>query len=341
MNRTIVLFLFGGESSEHDVSVASARNVYAAMDSDKFDIILGFIDKQGKWWLLDDFEQVVSTQNAPQLVPVLGTRCFMTVPESKMITPDVILPVLHGKNGEDGSVQALAQLLHIPIVGCDIAASALCMDKVATKQIMQSQGVAVVDYVTHRHGDDTPQFDELVAQLGNPLFVKPARAGSSVGVSKVTNDQGLQAALALAHEHYSVALIEKGVTAREIEVAVLGNPPRHITSRPGEIRADGSFYSYNSKYSSDSASQIIIPAELPEEQQVVIQELASRVYKILECKGLARVDFFVTENNDIYLNEVNTFPGFTNISMYPKLWRDSGISYPALIERLIRLALET
>jgi D-alanine-D-alanine ligase len=341
MSRTAVLFVFGGESSEHEVSVASARNVYAAMDETKFDITLCFIDKSGLWWLLDDFTSPVSTLNAPQLVPVLGSRSFMTIPSQRMITPDVILPILHGKNGEDGSVQGLAQLLHIPIVGCDMTASALCMDKVATKEILKANTIPIVAYRTHKKGQGDLLFSDIVAELGTTLFVKPARAGSSVGVSKVSTEEEFVAALSDAHQHDDVVLIERAVVAREIEVAVLGNTPHHEASRPGEIKADGSFYSYESKYASSSNSAVIIPAKLDETTEQAVRDMALQIFDILGCKGLARVDFFLTDDGTLYLNEVNTLPGFTNISMYPKLWRESGIAYPELIERLISAALES
>lgn len=340
MQRITVLLLFGGESSEHDVSISSARNVYAAMDDSKYDITLCFIDKHGKWWLLNDFGMSISTHDAPQVVPVFGSGCFITLPSSHMIKPDVILPVLHGKNGEDGSVQGLAQLLHIPIVGCDMTASALCMDKLATKQILQTNGITVVDYVVHKKGDTMPDFETITAQLTPPLFVKPSRAGSSVGVSKVQTPDELAAALDLAHQHDDVALIEHGINGREVEVAVLGNPPYHRASRVGEIVADGEFYSYDSKYSSTSGSQIVIPAVIDEAIEQHIRDLALKIFALLGCRGLARVDLFLLEDGMVYLNEVNTLPGFTNISMYPKLWREAGVAYPLLIDRLIAAALE-
>ena len=341
MQRKTVLLLFGGESSEHEVSISSARNVYAAIDDTKFEVIICFIDKAGKWWLLDELGMTISTHDAPQIVPVLGSSCFVTIPASRMIQPDVILPILHGKNGEDGSVQGLAQLLHIPIVGCDMTSAAICMDKIATKQILQANDITVVDYVVHHQQEDIPDFGNLTLKLGNPLFVKPARAGSSVGVSKVSTRDELQQALDDAHTHDAMVLIERGVTAREIEVAVLGSPPHHKASLPGEIVPDGEFYSYDSKYSNASGSRVIIPAEIDEILKERIHELSIRIYATLGCKGLARVDFFLLEDGTIYLNEVNTMPGFTNISMYPKLWRESGISYSTLIEDLINIALDT
>jgi len=340
MPRTTVLLLFGGESSEHEVSISSARNVYAALDDTKFDVVLCFIDKSGKWWLLSEFGMSVTTHDAPQVVPVLGSACFVTIPSSHIVKPDVILPILHGKNGEDGSVQGLAQLMHIPIVGCDMTASALCMDKLATKQIVQANGITIVDYVVHREGEEVPDFASLSQKLGNPLFVKPTRAGSSVGVNRVTSEEELDQALAEAHTHDSVVLIERGITGREIEVGVLGNPPKHQVTRPGEIKADGTFYSYDSKYSASSQSSVIIPADLDNATESRVRELASRTYGLLGCRGFARVDFFVIDDNTIYFNEVNTLPGFTNISMYPKLWRQAGVSYPQLIERLITAALD-
>lgn len=341
MQRTTVMLLFGGESSEHDVSISSARNVYAAIDDTKFDVQLGFIDVNGKWWLLESFDNnEVTTHNAAQLVPVLGSESFMTIPHNRLVKPDVLLPILHGKNGEDGSVQGLAQLLHIPIVGCDMTASSICMDKLATKEILSTHNIAVAAYEVHRQYDPAPDFNHLSMRLGSPMFVKPARAGSSVGVSKVYSEEELIQALELAHEHDEVALIERGITGREVEVAVLGNPPHHQTSGVGEIKSGGDFYSYTAKYSTESNSQVIIPAELPDDVVVRIRQQAGLVYEILGCKGLARVDFFLTDDHTLYVNEINTLPGFTNISMYPKLWRAEGISYPQLIERLIFLATD-
>jgi D-alanine-D-alanine ligase len=336
MQRTTVLLLFGGESSERDVSISSARNVYAAIDDMKFELILGYIDAQGKWWLLDSFDTELTQQ---QIIPMLGEGSFLTLPDNRRLRPDVILPILHGKNGEDGSVQGLAQLLHIPIVGCDMTASAICMDKLATKEILDAHAIATAPYDTHRRYDAVPDFNHLSLRLGCPMFVKPARAGSSVGVSKVYSEDELIAALELAHQHDEVALIERGIAGRELEVAVLGNPPAHRTSGVGEIIPGDDFYSYDAKYAMNSTSQAIISAELDPTIRTHIQHQASLVYEVLGCTGLARVDFFLTEDNTLYVNEINTLPGFTNISMYPKLWRAEGLSYSELIEELIHLAM--
>jgi D-alanine-D-alanine ligase len=340
MDQKTVLLLFGGESSEHEVSISSARNVYAAIDNTKFNVILGYIDAQGKWWLLDRFSSDINTHGAPQLAPVLGTGGFVSFPSSRIVKPDVILPILHGKNGEDGSVQGLAQLLHIPIVGCDMTSSSICMDKIATKEILMTHGIAVAPYEVHRKGGDVPDFNQLSMRLGSPMFVKPARAGSSVGVSKVYSDEELIAALNLAHEHDDMALIERGISGRELEVAVLGNPPTHETSRVGEVIVSDEFYSYDAKYAANSNSQVKIPADIDEMTESQIRQLASDAYEALGCRGLTRVDFFLADDGTIYLNELNTLPGFTNISMYPKLWREQGVTYSQLVERLIALAID-
>lgn len=334
------MLLFGGESSEHAVSISSARNVYAAIDDTKFDVLLGYIDRQGKWWLLENFGSEIDPHGAPQFAPVLGSGSFVTFPGSRVVKPDVILPILHGKNGEDGSVQGLAQLLHIPIVGCDMTSSAICMDKIATKEILEARGIAIAPYKVHRKEDAVPDFNHLSMQLGSPMFVKPSRAGSSVGVSKVYSEEDLAGALELAHRHDDAVLIERGISGRELEVAVLGNPPHHQMSGVGEIKPGDEFYSYEAKYASSSTSQVIISAELDEAIAARIRQTAGVVYGVLGCSGLARVDFFLADDGTIYVNEINTLPGFTNISMYPKLWREEGMSYSQLLERLLSLALD-
>ncbi|MDB5177032.1 MAG: ddl, D-alanyl-alanine synthetase D-alanine-D-alanine ligase [Candidatus Saccharibacteria bacterium] len=335
MDRTRVLLLFGGESSEHDVSISSARNVYAAIDDEKYDVQLGYIDRQGKWWLLESFDMNIDVHGGRQLLPVLGGNTFITVPDNQIIQADVILPILHGHGGEDGSVQGMAQLLHIPIVGCDVTASSIGMDKIASKEIAAASGIAVVPYIVHRQYESLPDFAKLSMTLGSPLFVKPARAGSSVGVSKAHSEEELAAALQLAHKHDKVALIEQSITARELEIAVLGTPPKHRISGVGEIVPGADFYNYDDKYASDSKAVVTIPADISENTKLKIQSMAGTIYEVLGCSGLSRIDFFLGDDEKVYFNEINTIPGFTNISMYPKLWRSEGINYPELIELLI------
>ncbi len=339
MDRKQVLMLFGGESSEHDVSISSARNVYAAIDDDKYDVRLGYIDRHGKWWLLDTFDANVSTHDAPQLLPVMGGKSFVTLPGHHVIQPDVILPILHGRNGEDGTVQGLAQLLHIPMVGCDVTASGVAMNKLATKEILSANDIPVIPFETHRDYEDIPDFGRLTMRLGSPIFVKPARAGSSVGVSKVRNESEFREALASAHEHDSIVLIERAISGRELETAVLGTPPNHKVSGVGEVIAGDDFYSYDDKYAADSTAKVVIDPELDDAVKESIRTIAAKVFEALDCRGLARVDFILDNGGTLYVLEVNTLPGFTNISMYPKLWRQQGINYPQLIEQLIEDAL--
>lgn len=341
MQRTKILLICGGESSEHEVSISSARNVFAAIDDTKFDVILTYIDRTGKWWLIDSIDGEISTHGAPQLVPVLGGRGFMTIPNNQIITPDVIFPVLHGKNGEDGSVQGLAQLLHIPIVGCDTTASAVSMDKVLTKQVLAANNIAVVPYEVYRRGEVLPDFGQLSMNLGVPLFIKPARSGSSVGVSRVHSEDEFTQALQEALRHSDSVLIERGISGRELEVAALGNPPDHQVSCVGEVILGDDFYTYEEKYATNSSARVVIPAESIGEDVVrKIQAIATDTFRVLGCRGLSRIDFFLTDTGKIYVNEINTMPGFTNISMYPKLWRPEGISYAQLVETLIRLAVD-
>ena len=341
MSRTRVLLLFGGESSEHDVSVSSARNVYAAIDDELYDINLCYIDRHGKWWLLENFDMRVDTRDAFQLMPVFGGHGFVTMPpESKTINPDVIFSVLHGRNGEDGSVQGVAQLLHIPIVGCDVTASSIAMNKLACKEILQANNIEVVPYVVHRAYETTPDFGRLTMQLGNPLFVKPARAGSSVGVHKVHNESEFKDALNDAHRHDPIVLVEKAISGHELECAVIGTPPKHRASGVGEIIPSDNFYTYDDKYSSDSKAEIKIDAEIDEDMKRRIRDVSLKTFEILDCSGLARIDFMLSHDEVLYVMEVNTLPGFTNISMYPKLWKQEGISYAQLIKLLIDDALK-
>ena len=339
MDRTKVLLLFGGESSEHDVSISSARNVYAAIDDDKFTVQLCYIDRQGKWWLLESLDQNIDTSSAPQLLPVLGGKGFVTMPDQIVIKPDVVLPILHGRNGEDGSVQGLSQLLHIPIVGCETTSSGTAMNKLATKEILKANNIPVIPYEVHRVYDAIPDFGKLTMRLGSPLFVKPARSGSSVGVSKVRSGSEFKEALEEAHKHDSIVLIEQAILGRELEVAVLGTPPFHRISGVGEVVPGEDFYTYDDKYASGSSAKVVIDPELGAEIKERILNMTARIFEMLDCKGLARVDFMLSEGGELYLMEVNTMPGFTNISMYPKLWRQQGISYPQLIEQLIEDAL--
>lgn len=338
MSQQTILLLFGGESSEHDVSVMSASNVYAAMDNEKYDVELCYIDQAGKWWLLENWPNNLSQHGGVQLAPVPGSGAFLTLPGNRPLHVDVLFPVLHGENGhEDGAIQGLANLAHIPVVGSGLGASAVCWDKLYTKQLLEQNNIPVVPYYVHRASDERPDYNELVAELGEQLFIKPTVAGSSIGVSKVHNESELVPAIELALKYAPTVLIEKAITGRELEVAILGNPPSHQESGVGEIIPGEEFYSYEDKYATDSKARVVTNADISDELREDIRQTAHRAYQSLDCRGLARVDFFADESG-IYINEFNTLPGFTNISQYPKLWQEQGVSYAALIDRLIELA---
>lgn len=340
MTRKTILLVFGGESSEHDVSISSARNIYAALDGEKYDTLLGYIDRRGKWWLLDEWSDEPARHGRAQLLCAPGTGSLMVVPGNTVIHPDVVLPVLHGKNGEDGTIQGLLALSHIPFVGCDMTAGAVCMDKILTKQILEANGIKTVDFVVYRKGEKIPAYRDIAETLGTVMFVKPSRAGSSVGVTKVHDESEFTPAIEEALRHDDRVLIERAVTGREIETAVLGVPPCHqVAQAVGEIIPGSEFYDYDDKYSADSKSQVIADVKIDQNLKESIREISARAYTVLGCRGLSRIDYLV-EGNTPYVIEVNTFPGFTNISMYPKLWRADGLHYPDLIDRLINDALK-
>ncbi len=333
--RTHVLVLFGGESSEHEVSIASAHNVFAALDEQRYEVSLCYISKNGQWKAVESIDDVSSDR---VMTPVLGMGSF-DVSDETNIKPDIILPILHGAHGEDGDVQGLGRLLHIPVAGPSLIGAAITMDKDVTKCLLRDAGIPVVEWLTWHTSDPAPMYENVVAKLGSTLFVKPANAGSSVGVSKVKTEDEWKNALDLAAKHDRIVLIERAVTGREIEVAVLGNQHPEI-SIGGEIVPGQEFYSYDDKYDPASTAKVNVPAELDSETADLVRQYSAKAYHATRGWGMARIDFFVTETGEVYLNEINAIPGFTNISMYPKLWRHHGISYPELIDRLISLALE-
>ncbi len=334
--------IFGGRSREHEVSVVSARSVDRALDRDRYEVVPMAIDRRGLWTapevaarILEDApdrtDRVISFEGLHRLDPRLLAEDF-----------DVAFPVLHGPYGEDGTIQGLFEMLDLPFVGCDTAASAVCMDKIFCKNMLARASIPTPPWEEidrDRWAFDKGPYIERCLALGLPLFVKPARLGSSVGISKVCDENSLAAAIDIAFEHGRRVLVEQGVAAREIEIAVLGNnDPR--ASVPGEIVPGNDFYDYNDKYV-DSSCQLLAPAPLDELTSVRAQELATRVFTLLGCSGMARVDLFLEPNGDrLWVNEVNTIPGFTSISMFPRLWGLSGIEYPALLNELVDLALE-
>jgi len=357
--RIRVGVLFGGRSGEHEISLISARSVMRVMDPEKYEVVPIGITKEGRWLASGDPMAALSQGDEGLSGPValLGDPACRGMVSLRELEPhlarallaqlDVVFPVLHGPYGEDGTVQGLLDLAGIPYVGAGVAASALGMDKVLFKDVMRAHGIPVVQYIVvkRKEWERDPEgvLDRVEQELGYPVFTKPANLGSSVGVNKCRNREELARGLADAAQYDRKLLVEAAVPqAREIEVSVLGNDDP-IASVPGEIIPSREFYSYAAKYLDDGerASQLLIPAPLPEEVAERVRELAIRAYLAVDCAGMARVDFLLSrETGELYVSELNTIPGFTAISMYPKLWEASGIPYPELIDRLIGLALE-
>lgn len=346
-----VAILCGGQSSEHEVSLESAKNVIQAIDKKRHRIQVIHITRDGLWRLLDDPDAILSNPSMQPLAHFVSSKPlvlhlgeknpFVLAQNSTDCIPvDVIFPVLHGTHGEDGTLQGLLELLQIPYVGSGHLSSAVCMDKDFTKQLLYATGVPMAPWrVVHRSEKPGLSYAEIIKTFSLPLFIKPANTGSSVGVSKVTHETEFKAALDLAFQYDDKLIIEQGISGQEVECAVLGNQEPEA-SLPGEIISHHSFYSYEAKYLDPDGAELMIPARLPLSVQKEIQTLAKKAFKILGCSGMARMDFFVDQNHQIFLNEANTIPGFTQISMYPKMWMASGLSYVQLIDRLIELALD-
>ncbi|QNU66639.1 D-alanine--D-alanine ligase [Ruminiclostridium herbifermentans] len=362
MSKKRVAVIFGGQSSEHEVSRVSAQSVIENIDKQKYDVVMIGITKEGQWltyegetdkigsgeWqaiaqqkLLAQKEMSTSSSTL-EIVPNNSAKKIICDNNNKI---DVVFPVLHGCNGEDGTIQGLFELAQIPYVGCGVLGSALGMDKAYTKIMFEKEGLPQGDYLVFSRKQIYNEQEDVVRKveerLTYPCFVKPSNAGSSVGVNKAGNREELINALIIAAKNDRRVLVEEFIDGREIECAVLGND-NPIASTVGEVVPCKEFYDYEAKYQAGDSSKVTIPAEnLDSETVEKIREYAVRAFKCLDCAGLSRVDFFVhKKTGQIYINEINTLPGFTKISMYPKLWEKSGISYPELIDKLIELAFE-
>lgn len=349
MTKQNVLLLCGGQSSEHEVSLNSARNVLNAIDRTKYSPTLLVLSKDsGSWFHVTDFNLFSTLTTAVDTHFNLDQRVFLTKTQNGTLLQnntlslgqmvDVVLPILHGKYGEDGCLQGMCRMLNLPFVGPAVAASATCMDKDFTKRILHSAGVPIGPYRTLYKGETLPSFLEITQELGLPFFIKPANTGSSVGVYKIKSEADFQKYLPIVFAYDHKIVLETFIKGREIECAVLGNESP-IASGLGEIKPTLDFYSYEAKYIDPNGAHLFIPADVPTHIAEKIQNYALQAYKVMGCEGMSRIDFFLTDTQEIYLNELNTIPGFTNISMYPKLFEQMGISYEALITRLIELAL--
>lgn len=339
MSKLRVGVLFGGRSGEHEVSLRSARSVAAAFDPARYDVALLAIDKQGRWLAGEEAAGLLAAPGSGQV-----TTSGSLIPRTESLRSlDVIFPVLHGPLGEDGTVQGLLELANIPYVGCGVTASAVGMDKAMCKAVFAAHGLPQVPWLAlkRQRWQDAPDatLEAIERQLPYPLFVKPANLGSSVGISKAVGRASLRQALDEAARYDRKLVVEQGIDAREIEVSVLGNDDP-AASLPGEVIPSREFYDYTAKYIDDD-SRLLIPAPLSAEQTAEVQRLAAAAFLAIDGAGLARVDFLLDrQSGQLYLNEVNTLPGFTSISMYPKLWAASGLPFESLVDRLIELALE-
>ncbi len=344
--------VFGGRSAEHEVSIQSAKNIIDAIDASKYEIVLLGIDREGRWYLNESSLPLLEAGKALPNLRTEGAREVALAPRGDstqlvdlsankgMGTLDIVFPVLHGPYGEDGTVQGLCKLANIPCVGAGVLGSAVGMDKDVMKRLLRDAGIPIPRFIVlNRSSGRRISFTEAGGELGLPLFVKPANCGSSVGISKVRTEAEYARALENAFRFDTKILLEEGIVGREIECSVLGNADP-IASVPGEILPTHDFYDYEAKYIDEHGAALEIPARLDPAAAEEVRRLAVRAFTVLCCEGMARVDMFLQKDGRILLNEINTIPGFTRISMYPKLWEASGISYPELIDRLISLAME-
>ncbi len=329
---TKIGIIFGGRSGEHEVSLVSASNVIKALDPEKYEVTLIGITKDGKWVFGEESLEALRRGEAG------GLEEEDVV--ARLRDLDVVFPVLHGPYGEDGTIQGLFEIVGVPYVGCGVMASSVAMDKLMTKAVWEQAELPQVPYssVMRRDWEASQEVEELMRDLEYPVFVKPANMGSSVGITKAKDSEGLKAAIDLAMKFDRKVVIEQGGDIREIEVAVLGNDEPEI-GEIGEILVGGEFYDFNDKYV-DGKSSTQVPADLTDEQKAEARDLAIKAYKAIDAAGMARVDLFLAKDGKFYLNEINTIPGFTMISMFPQMWDEKGVPYPKLIDRLVELAFE-
>jgi D-alanine-D-alanine ligase len=353
MQRKIrVGIIFGGKSSEHEVSLLSAKTIFESLDLEKYEPVLIGIDKSGEWHLRNadqyllhaDNPKMVSlreTEDAIALVPKKDGNPLVGLSNQGLKAPlDVVFPIIHGTNGEDGTLQGLLKLAGIPFVGASVLGSAVGMDKDVMKRLMRDAGIPLGKFLTfYDFQKEQMNFSEIVDQLGLPLFVKPANNGSSIGISKVKTAEEFIKAIDLAFSYDRKILIEQFIKGREIECSVMGNE-NPIASLPGEVIAKGEFNSWDAKYVDDCCTFVIPAQQITPEQTKELQELVIKTYRVLCCEGMGRVDCFLTEDGRFLVNEINTIPGFTKLSVFPRLWEASGVSYRELVARLIDFAME-
>lgn len=352
-----VAVLAGARSTEHEVSLVSAYNIANAIDRQKYDVYIVGISKDGVWRQYDPEHFVTNPESVGSVAlsdnPLSGrlavtqsSNAFYDLEDGgkKVFECDVIFPAVLGNYAEDGTMQGLLRMMDVPFTTPDVLGSSVAMDKDVAYRLLRDAGLNVAHFVTFRKHEEQPTYEQLTRELGTEImFVKPANTGSSVGVSKVTNAVELQTALDLAYKYDTKSIIQAGIVGREVEISIMGNfQTGQQTSVIGEIveKQEGDFYSYDNKYVHSSNVDLVVPANLPDEVVSEIKSSAARVCETLECEGFGRVDFFVDQTDTVYINEINTMPGFTAISMFPTLWGASGVGYPALVDTLLQLAIE-
>ena len=352
MKKTIAI-VYGGRSGEHEVSLRSAFYVYNNIDRKKYDVVLIAIDKNGRWYFSRNFDDMVNTKSQlwklktrlKEIVLLKSEKCsqvFSLKEKKNLIGIDIFFPLIHGTYGEDGCLQGFFELLDIPYVGADVVGSAIAMDKEIAKRLLMLEKIPIAKFTVIKKSDTSEErrknINQAIKKFHFPLFIKPVSLGSSVGISKVFNKKGIDSAIKYAFKYDTEIIIEEFIEGREIECSVLGNSYLKA-SLPGEIKSL-SFYSYKAKYLDPEEAKLLIPAPLSKEIIKKVQKLSIKVFKILKLKGMARVDLFLKPNGQLIVNEANTIPGFTQISMYPKLWQISGIKYSKLLDKLIQLAIQ-
>lgn len=352
MNKKVVAVLFGGNSPEHFISKKSAYTIISNLSKEKYTIIPIYITKSGEWKIYDaPIENILNTTenwekySATTIIsPDASHKGLLRImgDKIKIINIDVVIPALHGKMGEDGTVQGLLELAQIPYVGCGVLSSSISMDKAFTKIVVNELNIKQAKYFIYLNNknylDILPEIISDIKKLEYPIFIKPANSGSSKGISKIENESEIEEGIKIALIYDNKIIVEQGIKGREIECSVIGNT-KVKASKIGEIISNNNFYDYDNKYVNDT-TKTIIPKDIDDDITLQIQKNAINIFKKLDGKGLARIDFFLTENNDIIFNEINTFPGFTDISMFPKLWQEAGFTITSLLDELIELAFE-
>ncbi len=336
-----VAIIYGGRSVEHEISIRSAKNIVAKLDP-SFDAVIIGITKKGNWYLTTEVTSIIDQGQPVQLFLNTEEPGFYNTTDRSKVEVDIIFPVLHGTDGEDGSIQGLFKSINLPVVGSSVLGSAVCMDKIIAKKILEHEGIPTAPFLSFSKSDDKEiTFETITSQIGLPFMIKSGNLGSSVGVSRVNSREEFEIALKDSFNYAEEVLVEAYIDGKELECGVIGNENVESTW-PGEIalKGDYGFYSYKAKYQDENAIDIIIPGRVDKSVQREIRNLSEKAYKALKCNDFARVDLFVSNENKVYINEINTIPGFTSASMFPVLWEKMGLSYTDLLSKLIKLALD-